>query len=53
MPGIYFRPTPQRKMKANIDYIKVEETDIISGIDEMNPNRATGLDGFPGILLKN
>ena len=37
---------------ATINYIDIKEEDVISAIDEMSSNSATGPDGFPAILLK-
>ena len=53
IPGEFFRTTLQHGDKANIDHIEIEEADVMSAIDEMRPNSATGPDGFPAILLKN
>ena len=51
-PEEFFRTTSQTGGKASIDYFIIEDDDVVSAIDEMNPNSATGPDGFPVILLK-
>lgn len=51
-PTDFFTTADIKAEAMMIDYIDIKEDDVIRAIDELNPNSATGPDGFPAILLK-
>ena len=52
-PDEFFSTTALHREMVTIDYIDIKEEDVISAIDEMSLNSATGPDGLPAILLKS
>ena len=52
-PDELFATTTARRDAAKIDYINIEEEDVVSAIDDMSLNSAAGPDGFPAVLLKS
>ncbi|XP_036361089.1 uncharacterized protein LOC115215137 [Octopus sinensis] len=52
VPDRFFDPEDTHCEMVTIDNINIEETDVISAIEELSSNSATGPDGFPALLLK-